>query len=112
MKDNKYYFEYLLEQIKHGKYRKVSPLKNGKGYQVKFGRGVLLNVDINEGRAIILTCDNGEQDVIPIVEAINQAQAHKVTTRLTQAQDAYNKAVNNAIIPHKRKSFLQRLFRL
>ena len=83
-------------------------MKNNKGYQVKFGKGIVMNVDAELGRAIILICDNGEQDVVTILEAINKSQTQKATLRLTKAQEAFNRVVT---AQEPKKTFWQRLFR-
>jgi hypothetical protein len=112
MKENKYYFDYLIDKINRGEFRKVEELKDGNGFSVKFGDGVLMSINYNTGRATIHLHDSSV-DIVPIIEAVNAARERKASERLQRAQEQYDRVSyeTGIALAEPKKTFLQRLFK-
>lgn len=112
MKENKYYFDYLIDKINRGEFRKVEKLKDGNGFTVKFGDGVLMSINYNTGRATIHLHDSSV-DIVPIIEAVNAARERRASARLQRAQEQYERVSYETGIAfaEPKKTFWQRLFK-
>lgn len=112
MKENKYYFDYLIDKINRGEFRKVEKLKDGQGFTIKFGEGVMMSVNYKTGRATIHLHDSSV-DIVPIVESVNAARERKASARLQRAQEQYDRVSyeTGIALTEPKKTFWQRLFK-
>ena len=112
MKENKYYFDYLIDKINRGEFRKVEKLKDGNGFTVKFGDGVLMSINYNTNRATIHLHDSSV-DIVPIIEAVNAARERRASARLQRAQEQYERVSyeTGMAFAEPKKTFWHRLFK-